>query len=253
MTLPGNESCDRPIIGGGNQTDLNAPVVPGTTPPDVGPGSPNTGSDGFLQLHNLQTIQELCCDGMSPNLMTGTVMLLLANHFANPNLIMTPALKKYVYVPPTTGNGLTTKISIMTNTAFNPLTSPILPALVVKRLAIQSERRSIGDKLDAGMNGESRYVRFVTGGVRVMVLAANAGENEALALEVYDTLTFLAPIMVERMQFMDFQVMSVGELGVLEELGNKLAIPIDIQMTFEYAWGIKPLAPRLKTLSISVP
>lgn len=248
MTLPGNESCDLPVIGGGNQTDLNAPVVPGTDPPTVGPGSPNTGSDGFLQLHNLQTIQELCCDGMSPNLMTGTVMLLLANHFANPNLIMTPSLKKYVY----TGD-VSTKISIMTNTAFNPTTAPILPALVVKRLALQSERRAIGDKLYSGKDGESSYVRFVTGGVRVMVLGAVAAESEALALEVYDTLTFLAPIMVERMQFMDFQVMSMGELGVLEELGNKLAIPVDIQMTFEYAWGIKPLAPRLKTLSISVP
>jgi hypothetical protein len=227
-------------IGGGAQVDLNAP--PGI------PGIPQS----YIQSHNLDEVQALCSHGLSPSLAVGIILQVLKHHFSSPALILEPALSRYVY----DADPSKSKIRIVTNTHFDPRSSGQLPAIVVKRAALESKRQILNDSMGyadqrAKDVGENTYVRFLHGGVRVFALAETDGQAEDLSLEIFDTLTYLGPAMVERLPFFDVQVMNLGELGVLDGLGNVIGVPIDISYIFEYAWAIQPLAPRLKTLNLA--
>ncbi len=233
-----NETCPPDPIGGGTQQDLNQPATPGPTGP-------------LTQTTNLESIRSLCQHGMSPAISVGVVMQLLRGHFANPAQIMEPALKQYVWSP----NGVDSAIRIVPNTLFDPTQSGKLPALIVKRGPFSSERKSIGDRSESidptdAERGVQGYVRFHSGSVKVFCIAETSGEAELLALEVFDALSFLAPVLVERLPFHDFQVTGLGEQGVLEGQGNRIGIPVVAEFKYEYGWEVKPLGPRLRSLDI---
>jgi hypothetical protein len=188
---------------------------------------------------------------MSPAISTGVVMQLLKGHFGDPGQIMDPALRQYVW----SASGPDTQIRIVPNTLFDPTQAGKLPALIVKRGQFSSERRSMGDRNESTdltdvTSGLQGYVRFHTGSIKVFCISETSGEAEALALEVFDALTFLAPVLVERLPFHDFQVTGLGEQGVLEGMGNRIGIPVVAEFKYEYGWGVKPLAPRLRSLDI---
>lgn len=224
----------------GSQTDLNVPASPDTVPP------------GFAQYHNLQDLQPLCSTGLSPSIVSGLITRILINHFSEPALIMDPDLRELIWAPKVEN----TKIRITTNTRFDPKNT-VLPALIVKRGPMQSDRKVIGDRvgprtIDEQRQGIVNYSRFMAGSARVFVLSERDGEAEALAMEVFDSLSFLSTEIVTRLPFHDFQVTNLGELGVLDAMGNKIGVPIDLQFTFEYAWAIKPLAPLVKTIKLDI-
>ncbi len=232
-------TCDK---NDGTQKDLNVEAQPDTVPA------------GFAQYHNLQDIQPLCSTGLSPAIITGVIMRLLANHFAEPGLIMDPDLRQYVWNP----KAEQSKIRIVSNTRFDPKAEGRLPALIVKRGPMKSDRKMIDDRVGARTIAEQQagiinYSRFMTGTSRVFVVSERDGEAEALAMEVFDTLSFISNEIVARLPFHEFQVMNLGELGVLEAMGNKIGVPIDLQFTFEYAWAIKPLAPLVKNIKLDLP
>lgn len=182
-------------------------------------------------------------------MVTAVVMQILMNHFSSPSLIFTESLQQYIWTP----NATTTKMRIAQNTTFDASVSGMLPALIVKRGDIKAERRVMGDRyLVDSLQGISTFVRFHTGTHTVFCVAETDGEAEDLSLEVFDILNFLSPPIVEILPFHDFQIVGIGELGVLEELGNKIGVPVTIQYSYEYGWAVKPIAPRLKSLSINV-
>ncbi len=239
----GNETCPPDPIGvNGQQTDLNAPV-------------PAAATGDFVQLHNLQTFQPLCEYGLTPAITVGLLMKLLANHFSSPDLIMAENLKQYVWSP----NSADSKIRIVQNTRFDPQQAGLLPALVVQRGPTTSKRMAIDDRAESTdpnefHQGSQTYVRFNTGALKVFCIAEADGEVEDLADEVFDTISFLSPALRgQGMPFHDFQAMSLGAMGVLDGLGNRIGVPIDIECVYEYAWAIKPLAPVLKTLNLQIP
>ncbi len=233
-----NESCPPGQIGGGDQQDLNAPTDPSVVT--------------YVQRHNLQDLRPLCAAGLSPSIVTGVIMQLLARHFASPGLIMTENLKQYVF----TGDPATNKIRITTNTRFDPKSAGLFPALVIKRGGLKTDRKVMGDRLPVSQDeqdaGVSSYVRFHEGSHQVYVIAESDGEAEDLALECFDYLTFLSPVMVDLFPFHDFQVASIGPLGVLEAMGNQIGIQIQLDYVYEYAWSVQPIAPRLKTVSTTI-
>jgi hypothetical protein len=242
----GNETCPPGPVGvNGTQTDLNAPVTAPTGP--VGPGSP-----GYTQYHNLNDLHTLCQYGMSPSLTSAVLMTIVSNHFANPNLIMTENLQQYVY-----RTDSTTKIRIVQNTHFDPTQAGLYPAIVFTRGEQVPSRITIGDDLGAidkraQQLGISSYVRMITGSHTIMCTTEADGEAEDLALEVFDCLNFLSPALRLRNPFHDFQVTKLGVLGVLEDQGNIIAVPITVTYVYEYAWALQPLAPALKTFNLSV-
>lgn len=230
-------SCNDDILGEGVQNDLVQPV-------ELVPA-------GFIQFHSLQDIQPLCQAGLSPQIISGVLMRILGHHFSNERLIMEPNLKQYIW----SADPAASKIRIVTNTYFDAAQAGLFPALVVKRGPMTSDRRAIGDRV--GMvraedhdTGTVTYSRFVEGTHRIFTLAESDGAAELLALEVFDTMTFLSPAIVETLPFHDFQVTSLGELSVLDAMGNKIGVAVDLKYAYEYSWAVRPIGPVLKTLDL---
>ncbi len=236
-----NETCPPPPIGqNGQQVDLNGATT-------------SVESGVFIQRHNLEAVEDLCRFGMSPSLTTGVIMQIVANHFSDPTLIMTESLKQYTW----SKDPATNHIRVVQNTRFDPVQAGLLPAVICARGALQSDRRAMGDRIDTidltdADDGIQTYARFITGSSKLFCVAEADGEAEDLALEVFDTLTFLAPMIERYLPFHVFEVVGLGELGVLEGLGNKIGVPVEVRYTYEYAWKIQPIAPRLKTVNLQV-
>lgn len=250
----GNESClpktpRTPGVGQGTQID----IPPEGPPPEsdiFGDPAPD-----WVWRHNLGRIRTLCDVGLSPRMLSGVLMRMLKQHFADPDLILTPSLRQYVY----NDDPLKSKIRIVKSTLFDPATAGQFPALVVKRLPLQSQRHSIGDRTvgvgantrDEQMRGITQHSRFITGAHRVFCIAEAEAESEDLAQEVFDFFSFLSPAVVSHLPFHDFAVIAMGEQGDLDD-ASAVGVPVDIAYAYEYAWIIQEIAPRLKTVGLEV-
>lgn len=231
------ESCPTPPIGGASaQTDLNAPTAADTA--------------AFVQVH-MDQLQDLCQWGLSGSIVTGLLMQFFRNHFSTPTTIMAPTLKTYLWS--SANNGVTSGLRIVNFTEFDA-NSGQQPSIVVKRGLQNSARKMMGDlnhstlaQRDAGFNN---YVRFIQGSHTLFVTGTTDGEAEDLGDEVFDSLTYMAPTFVTNLPFHDFEVVSKGELGVMDTLGNLLGIPIVVNYTYEYGWLVQPIAPRIKTFGL---
>lgn len=250
----GNESCLPPSKDVA-QTDFPAAPVTSVVRPDHD-GFPTLeipGSGSFVVRHGLDSIATICRAGMTPRVVTGLLLRTIKNHFADPDLILDPKLQKYVWNQDSTKS----KIRIVQNAYFDAKSAGQFPAIIVGRGNLESKRVSMDDKAQSvddpramAMAGISKYVRFHIVSYTVTCVAENIGEADDLAMEVFDTLSYLSPMMTERLPFHDFQVVGMGALGALTDTGTQLAVPVQLTMAYEYAWTLQPLAPRLKTLSI---
>lgn len=251
----GNETC-LPPKRSVDQVDFPAPQAPGSGAPQNPDGLPTmTTPDGgtFVIRHGLDSIATMCQLGMTPRVVSGLLIRTLKNHFADPALIMDPKLEQYVWSPDSTKS----KIRIIPNANFDAKAAGQFPAIIVARGDLASKRMVMDDRIqfaneDPSRNasGVKKYVRFHTTAFTITTIAEALGEAEDLASEVFDTLSYLSPMMVERLPFHDFQVVGMGPVGALTETATQLAVPIHLSTTYEYAWTLEPLAPRLKTLSI---
>jgi hypothetical protein len=264
----GNETCPPPNGGEGDQVDVGQgeEIVDGggndLPPGSTGPDGPTDGGDGggggdWIWRHNLERMRNLCSLGLSPRMLSGVIMRLLKNHFSDPSLILTPNLEQYVW----SEKPLESKIRIVKSVFFDPATAGQYPALVVKRMPLQSQRHSMADKVGTSrgmsstdaMRGISHHSRFINGAHRIFCIAEADGESEDLAQEVFDVLSFLSPAIVERLPFHNFEVTGMGEQGALTETATQIGVPVDVTYTYEYAWTLQALAPRLKTFSLGPP
>lgn len=250
----GNESC-LPPSKDAVQTDFPAAPAAATPRPDLA-GFPTLevpGEGSFVIRHGLDAISNLCQLGMTPRVVTGLLIRTLKNHFADPALILDPKLQKYIWNQDSTKS----KIRIIQNAFFDAKGAGQFPAIIVGRGNLESKRVSMDDKMqqatnarEAAMTGLQKYIRFHSVAYTITVITENIGETDDLAMEVFDTFSYLSPMMTERLPFHDFQVVGMGAVGALSETGTQLAIPVQLSMVYEYAWTLQPLAPRLKTLSI---
>lgn len=247
----GNETCLPPTQ---DKPQVNFPeaTAPGPQNPQGYP-TMTVGDQVFVVRHGLDEVSTLCQVGMTPRVVTGLLIRILKNHFADPTLIMDPKLQQYVWDE----NSQKSKIRIVQNAYFDAKSAGQLPALIVGRGALQSKRISMDDRTqnmlsgtDAALSGFQRYTRFHEVQFTITAITEVLGEADDLATEVFDTLTYLSPMMTERLPFHDFQVVGMGPVGALTETGTQLAVPIQLTAVYEYAWTLQPLAPRLKTLSI---
>ena len=249
----GNESC-LPPKHSVPQTDFPAPTGPTPDPnPNQLPTLVTPDGTTFVVRHGLDEIAQLCQLGMTPRVITGLLIRTLKNHFSDPALIMDPKLQQYVWNQDSTKS----KIRIIPNANFDAKSAGQLPAIIVARGELASKRVVMDDHVqfpseNSARNGAGvkKYLRFHTTSFMVTVISEALGEVEDLASEVFDTLSYLSPMMTERLSFHDFQVVGMGQVGALTEVGTQLAVPIQLSTTYEYAWTLEPLAPRLKSLSI---
>ena len=239
--MPATDPCDDVTPGQGGTQENLIPVISGVPSPDA----------AWLTNHVLREPSSLCALGISPLGITNELMKLMTTHFSSAELIMQPSLKQYRWNPDTT----LTKIRIVPATRFDPKTQGLFPAVVIKRGNLTSERVVMGDMADDidenwAQQGRIPYSRFVEGQHQLFCIAEADGEAEDLGAEVFETLTYLSPSMLAAYGFHSFEVIGLSELGLLEEMGNRVGTSVTVKYRYELAWTLVPLAPPVKTLNI---
>lgn len=227
----------------GTQTDL-PPGIPPTPPGPPGPPGPPTPEPTF-PAYDWTDLSGICPYGLDIRSTNRIILQILKGHFSDPNKIVIPSLKQYVY----TTDPVTSKIRIVLNTAFNLAQNGLLPAIVVKRGLQKQQRLVIGDLSDKDLamtEGITGYSRAWQGAHRIMVLGTADGQVEDLALEVNQLFTCLSPILRSDVPFLDFQVTDMSELGIIEDLGQTLGVAIEVIYTYEYGWRVVRNAPELR-------
>jgi len=231
----GSDPCED---GHGDQTDLPRTVDECGDPIVTEGGTP----DGGLKF-DWQDISDICPQGLSPLNVDRVFIRILKNHFSDPDKIIDPNLKDFVY----NDNPDETNIRIVMNTTFDRA-SVQTPALVVKRGRQKMQRVVIDDLGETGdvLVGLPHYIRFIQGSHRVLCIGSTDGSTEALAFEVFTILNCLSPNVRRALPFHDFQVSGMSELGLLDDLANNLAVAIESVYSYEYGWTLQEVAPTLK-------
>ena len=234
---------------------------------DVGPDVPQT----FVGLDRASSI---CTTRHPANVLTGIVLRLLQEHFANPENLeynglnefdslegMRPKrqLQGYTWDPDNTK----TAIQIQPVWMYNTQDVDRTPGLYVKRNAQQPQRIAIDD---GGFVAQSRrgadgkvievegqyYAQMVVGSHTIFVVSKLGAEAELLGQEVFNHLMMFGPAIRQDMRFHRFLVHEVGELSLLEEFDEHYVVPVVAGYAFSWAWRLKQVAPWLKTLAVDV-
>jgi hypothetical protein len=251
-----------PKLGDGNESDVRirpdaapidtgGPMVPVGTPVDgcapagqqtdlIPPGIQVEVPSGTVRLqYNWADVSEICPKGFDLLSVTKVILQILKLHFTDPNQYFDSRLANFFYNPDPTK----TTLRIGTNTQFAPSETSRKPAIIVKRGEQASERVVIGDLSqqsgeDDELNGISRYVRFIRGVHKILVVSTADGEVDMLAQEIWMLFHCLIPKLRTLLPFHDLQTAQLGEVGVLDELGGQFGVPVVIQYAYEMGWAI---------------
>ena len=229
------EDVDPCIDGYGQQIDIEV----------NGPG-------GSQQLvYDYSYIAGACERGMDNQSMNLLIIRLLKSHFQNPNNIFSPFLKKFTYNSDASLSKI--RIALNTNWTQEPESSK-LPAIIVKRLPQQRSRVVIGDRGEKRekMQGIYDFSRINQGGHRILCIAQADGFMESLAEEVFYLFTCLSPYIRTWFPILNFEAVTMGEIGFFDSVGRDLAIPIDISYAYEYSWTLRDITPDLSSVVTDV-
>jgi hypothetical protein len=190
----------------------------------------------------------LCSYGMRPHLMTGALVQLMRQHFADRQNIEEPSLRDYLWQSADAGN-----LSVESITRWHPAQSMGRPALVVKRNGWQVQRRGIDDRAmgTTPLDGFDYYATFIMGSHTLFCICSEPAESERLCAEVYRELMQFGPVIRKYLDLHRFTVAEVGPLAKIQEATGSYAVPVSVAYCFEEAWRIAPDTPVLKRISLT--
>ena len=122
-----------------------------------------------------------------PQLMTGIFRDILMRHFYSAGHIEDPNLRQLVWRP-----GETTDILIESVYRWRPELTEHRPGVLIKRNAMQNERRGIGDRHQGqvtDMYGHEHYATFWVGSHTLFCIGGSGAQAELLGTEVQRELT----------------------------------------------------------------
>lgn len=185
--------------------------------------------------------------------MTGVMLWLLRSHFADPQNIVNPAIKDFVYRP-----NETTGITIEPSLAWDPTQVEARPAVYVRRnawkpndgmMSIANKYQSRGPSTNTIDNGD-RYEIMLTGSHTLFCVGRRGAEVEELGAEVFLRMVEFAPIIRKDFNLHKFAVDEMGESAKLEESSEHFAVPIRVGYAFAHGWLLKVLGPYMKSISV---
>lgn len=203
------------------------------------------------------TPSALCSLGWRPQLMTGTIVQLLRQHFcAGP--LENPVFRRqnagssgvndYVWRP-----GERTGILLEDQYVWAKTLEEKRPAVLVKRNGWQVHRRGINDLLMGFWNidGQDRFTTFVEGSHTLFVVAGESGEAENLAYEVFVWLLTFGPVIRYWMQLHRLILTQIDQVTQIpDEATENYVVPITLAYAYEENWTLTQHAPFLKKISI---
>lgn len=198
-------------------------------------------------------VSALCSYGKRPHVMTGLLRQLLLQHFADPENLEEPRLRRQLetlgsWKP--SDNGLNQGgILIESITRWQPATADKRPAILIKRNTWQWQRQGIGDRESTNhYEGSTNYMGFWEGSHTLFCLCPSGAEAEFLSTEVVRFLHEFAPWIRDQMNLHRFLVAEIGGVSEVQEVLQGYAVPVTVAYVAEEAWTLQPYAPRLKRI-----
>lgn len=221
----------------------------------------------------LDPISSLCTTRQPAQLLTGIMLRLLQEHFANADNLeynganefesaegMTPKLQLQGYI--WNEDKTKTNIQIQPVWEYNSQDIQRRPGIYVKRNGLQPQRIAINDGQTVNSlrdkDGKIVQVRgnyhsmMILGSHTVFCVGNTGAEAEMLGAEVFEHMLMFAPIIRQDMKFHRFTVTEVAELSLLDEFDEHFVAPVVVSYAYAWAWRLQKVAPWLKTLAIDV-
>lgn len=204
------------------------------------------------------TPSALCSTGFTPQIMTGTLVQLVRQHFADRQNLADPILRaqprgeagNFLWTP---DNATHMGLEIESVTRFDPKRAEKRPAVFVRRNSWQPRKIGINNQVLGRplVSGQRMFTMLMLGSHTLFCLAGEAGEIENLAYEVASMLVTSGPILREALYLTQFAVAEIGGIGKIKEASNNYAVPITVSYAFENTWQMHQHVPLLKTIGMN--
>jgi hypothetical protein len=203
-----------------------------------------TGADPQLAL---ELVPNLCSYGLRPHVITGFLVQVFRQHFADRTNIEEPSLRDSLWkIQDPTG------IVVESITRWDSNKANRRPAIVVKRGPASFLRLGIGDLCMGWIHesGFDYYLSFMTGSHTLFCIGNEAGEAERLAAEVYREIVQFGPVLRHYLGLHRFVLAEVGQLYRLPEATDGYAVPVSVAYAYEEFWRLEPHVPVLRRFTL---
>lgn len=184
-----------------------------------------------------------------PILLTGFFRDHFARHFAAETTVEQQSLQHLIWK-----DNERTRIIIESIHRWEPRTTGLRPAILIKRNSYKNRRAGSGDRKQApsaDRQGNQSFLTIWVGSHTLFCLGGTGAQAEALATEVRRELTEFGPQILRTFCLLRFQVVEVGAISELEESTENFVVPVTVGWACEESWHLLQQAPRLRRISLS--
>lgn len=169
-------------------------------------------------------------------------------HFSSPDLIVQNLLKDKLW-----NSSDLPGIVIENHTVYRQALTETRPAIIHKRHTWKQVNLGIDNRFMPGeVTGENHYANYWQGSHTLFCIGGSAGEAELLGTEVFQELNEQGRAVRFYTNLLKFEVAQIGEIGKLEEAGQKFVVPITVGYVIEEAWRLKQDAPFFKRIDLNI-
>lgn len=196
----------------------------------------------------------LCDNGWQPLLITGFLRDLLARQWGNPQNIISPEMKQYVW-----SEREDSGILIESVHRYRADLIEKRPAIMLKRNSYRNNPigfsgQSFGSGFVAYENEKGAITHYVTlfvGSHTLFCIHGTGASTELLATEVQGHLVALMPVIRKHLKLRQFAVTEIGAIQELEESSENYVIPLTVGWCYEHTWKLKEESLPLQGVSFT--
>ena len=216
------------------------------------PGTPP--SKDACQTQSTVDVSYLCDNGWQPLLITGFLRDLLVRQWANPQNIVSPEMKQYVW-----SEQASSGILIESVHRYRADIIEKRPAIMIKRNSFRNMQigfagQSLGAGLAAYSNEKgaiSRHATLFTGSHTLFCIHGTGASAEILASEVMGHLVACLYPIRRHLGLRQFSVTEVGAIQELEESNENYVVPITVGWGYEHTWQLREESLPLQSVSLT--
>lgn len=213
----------------------------------------------------------LCTIGRPPIVLTGAILWVLRQHFADADNIVNAGLKTRIWRPGVEDVGDTRGSGIMIEAITRwpgPQTQTLQkrPAVLVKRNTYNVSRIGIGNRYqgsstpsidkskvfcDYAIGSGTQYGVQIVGSHTMFCIGGTGAEAEELGTEVFFELLEFGPVIRQDLDLVRFDAAGLGALARLEESKENWVSPVVVSWVFNHDWVLRREGLPLKTVALS--
>ena len=196
----------------------------------------------------------ICSTNMRFTYMTGMLIRLLEAKFSDPDNIVNPQLKRFVWAPApnTEGDDVVTKILIEPGYKYEIRNLQMRPGIYVNRGGGQTQDVAIKNKAithlekNGNYEGES-YLKMIAGTHKILACSLEPMSADQLAEEIFYHLLEYGPVIKKDFMLSFFAVRQLSPLQEIDKEHKEGYVSgVMVEWQTAHAWRLKKVAPILR-------